>query len=124
MASLAGVGWPQAVADISRFIESADFENAGALCEELKIEGPRSYFFSKEVLVVWTMQNWNTLAGPEHSRQRRKAPGPVATPILGDFLETPGPRARKKTCGSWEGLAHRKKSRRWWLFYAVTKAVG
>ena len=94
MASLAGVGWPQAVADISRFIESADFENAGALCEELKIEGPRSYFFSKEVLVVWTMQNWNTWRD-RGIRVNAVSPGPVATPILGDFLETLGPRAEE-----------------------------
>ena len=94
MASLAGVGWPQAVADITRFIESADFENAGALCEEMNIEGARSYFFSKEVLVVWTMQNWNTWR--EHGiRVNAVSPGPVATPILGDFLETLGPRAEE-----------------------------
>ena len=64
MASLAGVNWPQAVADISRFIEDADFGNAEAMCEELKIEQARSYFFSKEVLIVWTMQNWNTWNQP------------------------------------------------------------
>ena len=94
MASLAGVGWPQAVADISRFIESADFENVGALCEEMNIEGARSYFFSKEALVVWTMQNWNTWR-ERGIRVNAVSPGPVATPILGDFLETLGPRAEE-----------------------------
>ena len=94
MASLAGVGWPQAVADVTRFIETADFDNAGALCEEMNIEGARSYFFSKEVLVVWTMQNWNTWRA-RGIRVNAVSPGPVATPILGDFLETLGPRAEE-----------------------------
>ena len=94
MASLAGVGWPQAVADVSRFIDTADFENAQALCEQMKIEGPRSYFFSKEVLVVWTMQNWNTWRD-RGIRINAVSPGPVATPILDDFLKTLGPRAEE-----------------------------
>ncbi len=94
MASLAGVGWPQAVADISRFIETADFENAEALCEEMNIGQPRSYFFSKEVLIVWTMQNWNTWRD-RGIRVNAVSPGPVSTPILGDFLETLGPRAEE-----------------------------
>ena len=94
MASLAGVGWPQAVADISRFIEAADFGNVQALCEELKIDQARSYFFSKEVLIVWTMQNWNTWR-ERGIRINAVSPGPVATPILGDFLETLGPRAEE-----------------------------
>ena len=94
MASLAGVGWPGAVADVCRFIEDADFDNASALCAELNIEQARSYFFSKEVLVVWTMQNWNTWR-ERGIRVNAVSPGPVATPILGDFLETLGPRAEE-----------------------------
>ena len=94
MASLAGVGWPQAVADVTRFIEAAEFDNAEALCAELNIEQVRSYFFSKEVLIVWTMQNWNTWRD-RGIRINAVSPGPVQTPILGDFLKTLGKRAEE-----------------------------
>ena len=94
MASLAGVGWPQAVAEVTRFIEAADFDNADAMCEELKIDQDRSYFFSKEALIVWTMQNWNTWR-ERGIRVNAVSPGPVETPILGDFLETLGQRAEE-----------------------------
>ncbi len=94
MASLAGVGWPEAVADINTFIEKASFDNVDSLCQELNIEGPRSYFFSKEVLVVWTFKNWNTWKD-RGIRVNSISPGPIETPILPDFIETLGERAEE-----------------------------
>lgn len=94
MASLAGVGWPDSIEQVKRFIAEADFDNADSLCEELGIDEERSYFFAKEVLRVWTMQNWNTWR-QRGIRVNAISPGPVETPILADFLETLGERAEE-----------------------------
>lgn len=94
MASLAGVGWPQAIDSCKQFIEKANFDNVESLCSELGIDGARSYFFSKEVVIVWNMQNWNTWRD-RGIRINSISPGPVDTPILPDFLETLGERAEE-----------------------------
>ena len=94
MASLAGLGWRDAVPDIKKFIDLATFENISSICESLGIDSKRSYFFSKEVLIVWNMQNWNTWRN-RGLRINSISPGPVETPILQDFLDTLGKRAEE-----------------------------
>ncbi len=94
MASLAGVGWPGAVDSCKQFIDNANFDNVESLCSELSIDQARCYFFSKEALVIWTMQNWNTWR-ERGIRLNAISPGPVDTPILPDFLETLGERAEE-----------------------------
>lgn len=88
LASAAGAGWPSAVSTIR---ESAhlDFAGAEAFCLAHGIAGARSYFFSKEALVAWTIQNrwtWRTRG----IRMNAVSPGPVDTPILADFTRTLG----------------------------------
>ncbi|MEM1430175.1 MAG: coniferyl-alcohol dehydrogenase [Pseudomonadota bacterium] len=95
VASLAGFGWPQAV-DAVKASEHLDFHNLDQFIERWKVssEGGRSYFFSKEALVVWTMQNRWTWRD-RGIRMNAVSPGPVDTPILGDFLQTLGARAEE-----------------------------
>lgn len=97
LASLAGFGWPNAVEqckaalalslddDVDGFVAAQDLENA---------EGGRSYFLSKEALVVWTMQNRWTWRD-RNITMNCVSPGPVETPILGDFIQTLGERAEE-----------------------------
>ncbi|RYF67091.1 MAG: SDR family oxidoreductase [Comamonadaceae bacterium] len=93
LASLAGMGWPEAVPAI-RASESLDFDGVEAFCAEHGIEGARSYFFSKEALIAWTLQNrWTWRA--RGIRMNAVSPGPVDTPILKDFIETLGARAEE-----------------------------
>jgi NAD(P)-dependent dehydrogenase (short-subunit alcohol dehydrogenase family) len=94
VASLAGSGWPGATEQIKDFLAKANFENVGDVCQELGVEGPRSYFFSKELLVVWTMQNRWTWRD-RGIRMNSVSPGPVETPILADFIATLGERAEE-----------------------------
>ena len=94
MASLAGVGWPENLDKVKRFIADANFENAGVFCRELGINNDRSYHFSKELVRVWTMQNWDFWR-QRGVRVNSISPGPVETPILKDFLETMGERAEE-----------------------------
>ncbi len=95
VASLAGFGWRDAV-DAIKASEDLDF---GAIAEfmaahKITNEGGRSYFFTKEALIVWTMQNRWTWRD-RGIRINSVSPGPVNTPIIGDFLETLGARAEE-----------------------------
>jgi len=93
LASLAGLGW----ADAKEAIEASnalDFGDLRAFCKAYDIVGARSYFFSKEALIVWTMQNRWTWR-ERGIRMNAVSPGPVETPILKDFLETLGARAEE-----------------------------
>ena len=95
VASLAGFGWPQAVEAV-KAAEHLDFHNLNEFIDRWKVssEGGRSYFFSKEALIVWTMQNRWTWRD-RGIRMNSVSPGPVNTPIIGDFLKTLGARAEE-----------------------------
>jgi len=95
VASLAGFGWPQAIEAI-RASESLDFGGIAEFIAKWQVgnEGGRSYFFTKEALIAWTMQNRWTWRD-RGIRMNAVSPGPVATPILGDFLQTLGARAEE-----------------------------
>ena len=88
-------GWPNAINTI-KASEELDFENVDQFINEHKVgnEGGRSYFFSKEALICWTMQNRWTWRD-RNIRMNSVSPGPVDTPILKDFVETLGERAEE-----------------------------
>ncbi len=95
LASLAGFGWPEHINQIQAsydldFHEVEDFVRRYGIDQQ---QG-RSYFFSKEALVVWTMkQRW---AWRDRGiRMNAVSPGPVDTPILKDFIQTLGERAEE-----------------------------
>lgn len=93
IASLAGFGWPQAV-DSIKASEDLDFVDVDDFITQHQVgnEGGRSYFFTKEALMVWNMKNRWTWRD-RNIRMNNVSPGPVETPILKDFLETLGERA-------------------------------
>ena len=93
LASLAGLGWAQAKQAIDASAK-LDFADVAAFCKAHGIEGARSYFFSKEALIVWTMQNRWTWRD-RGIRMNAVSPGPVDTPILKDFIETLGARVEE-----------------------------
>ncbi|MBX2804415.1 MAG: coniferyl-alcohol dehydrogenase [Hyphomicrobiales bacterium] len=96
LASLAGFGWPNAVDQVKAAL-ALDFDSdiAGFAAEnQLDASGGRSYFLSKEAVVVWTMQNRWTWRD-RGIRMNAVSPGPVDTPILGDFIQTLGARAEE-----------------------------
>ena len=94
LASLAGVEWPDntQVAQEGNALE--DFDAVEAFCEKHKIEGGRSYFFTKEALIIWTMQNRWTWRD-RGIRMNSVSPGPVNTPIFPDFVQTLGDRVEE-----------------------------
>ncbi len=96
IASLAGLGWPEAGPQIKDLLALEDFDGVEKLCDRNSVtqDDGRSYFFSKEALIVWTMLNRWTWRD-RGIRMNCISPGPVETPILPDFLETLGERAEE-----------------------------
>jgi NAD(P)-dependent dehydrogenase (short-subunit alcohol dehydrogenase family) len=92
--SLAGAGWPAATEQILKFQEAADFDNVEFICDQLGVDDQRSYFFSKEVVIAWTMQNCWTWRD-RGIRMNCVSPGAVETPIHADFLKSLGEKAEK-----------------------------
>lgn len=96
MASLAGFEWYKSEGQIKALLDHRDFNSVDTLCEKIGIpdEDGRSYFFSKETLIVWTMINrWSWR--DRGIRMNCISPGPVDTPILPDFIKTLGARAEE-----------------------------
>ncbi|MBF8721779.1 coniferyl-alcohol dehydrogenase [Pseudomonas guariconensis] len=91
LASLAGLGWASSIAEI-KASESLDFDTVNTFCERYQIQGARSYFFSKEAVIAWTIQNRWTWR-ERGIRINAVSPGPVQTPIFQDFIDTLGARA-------------------------------
>ena len=97
LASLAGFGWPNAVEQAKAALAISLDDDVDGFCAEQGLNDDdtgRSYFLSKESLIVWTMQNrwtWRDLG----ITMNCVSPGPVDTPILKDFIETLGERAEE-----------------------------
>ena len=94
LASMAGNGWPDHLDQVTELL-LADWGTVDDFVARHQLaEGPRSYFLSKEAVIVWTMQNRWTWRD-RGIRMNTVSPGPVDTPILPDFLETLGDRAQE-----------------------------
>ena len=93
LASLAGFGWEESVPAI-KASETLEFEDVEEFIETHDVgnEGGRSYFFSKEAVVAWTIRNRWTWR-ERGIRMNSVSPAAVDTPILKDFVDTLGPRA-------------------------------
>jgi len=89
VASIAGFNWARHLADIQALMATPDYDAGVAWCREHPMDGNTAYHFSKECVVVYTMQ----MAGACLARGLRcnsVSPGPVATPLLPDFKEQAG----------------------------------
>lgn len=94
LASMAGNGWRDHVDQVKELL-ALDWDEVPSFVERHELEtGSRSYFLSKEAVIVWTMQNRWTWRDRE-IRMNCVSPGPVETPTLPDFLETLGDRAQE-----------------------------
>lgn len=96
LASLAGLGWQENIGQVKALLALRSLEQADAFCDQYDIQAQpgRSYFLSKEALIVWTMQSrWSWR--DRGIRMNSVSPGPVETPILQDFVETLGDRVEE-----------------------------
>lgn len=95
LASMAGIGWPQATDQVKEALALDFGDDIEAFCSAHSLDdGGRSYFLSKECVQVYTMMNRWTWRD-RGIRMNCVSPGPVETPILADFIETLGERAEE-----------------------------
>lgn len=80
VASVGGRQWREHPDAIAACLETANLEDAGALCTAHRIEDPLGYALSKECIIVWTM-----LEAQRHRARSIRfncvSPGPVDTPL-------------------------------------------
>jgi NAD(P)-dependent dehydrogenase (short-subunit alcohol dehydrogenase family) len=94
LASMAGNRWRDNLGQV-REVLAVDWDTLDDFVRRYPLaEGGRSYFLSKEAVVVWTMLNRWTWR-ERGIRMNCVSPGPIETPILPDFLETLGERAQE-----------------------------
>jgi NAD(P)-dependent dehydrogenase (short-subunit alcohol dehydrogenase family) len=94
LASMAGNRWRDNIDQVQELI-ATDWESVGDFVLRHRLdESSRSYFLSKEAVIVWTMHNRWTWRD-RNIRMNCVSPGPVETPVLPDFLDTLGERAQE-----------------------------
>lgn len=93
LASLAGIGW-EGELDKIKAAEGLSYAGVADFAAAHEITPDISYFFTKQALVAWTHESRWTWRD-RGIRMNAVSPGPVDTPILGDFLETLGERAEE-----------------------------
>lgn len=93
LASLAGFAWRDNLPTVRQGL-ATPFDASDQWIDRLNVEGAPSYHLSKELVIAWTIQNcqrWKDRG----IRINCVSPGPVDTPILGDFIKTLGKRAEE-----------------------------
>ncbi len=97
IASLAGMGWHNHVKEAKAILKLEDFDGLEAFCQEHNIDTENCYEFSKEAIIIWTMQQWNTFG--RGIRVNAVSPSATQTPILQDFMDTVAQRVKARTEG-------------------------
>lgn len=90
VASLAGFAWRSDL-DVVKEGMAIGFAQADGWIEAQVVDGAPSYHLSKELVIAWTVwecERWKARG----LRMNSVSPGPVSTPILGDFIKTLGKR--------------------------------
>lgn len=90
LASLAGERWQRSI-NKSKKLEALLMDQVDEFLKrhEISNDGAKSYFFSKEALIAWTMRNRWTWRD-RGIRMNAVSPGPVDTGLLPDFLASVG----------------------------------
>ena len=91
ISSGAGMGYLASLGEVGEFLAIEDRAEACRWIEGKKgAPGFNAYAFSKMCTIVYTLQRGATLAPDAGIRINCTSPGPTATPMMPDFIETAG----------------------------------
>ncbi|AXI83782.1 SDR family oxidoreductase [Xylella taiwanensis] len=91
MTSLLGAEWPQRLELHKQLASTPDFAAGLDWLAAHPVPASSCYQYFKEALIVWTMLRSRDWFAEHAVRVNSVAPGPVFTPILGDFATMLGP---------------------------------
>ncbi len=86
VASILGAEWPQRVDLHKALAETSGFDTGATWLREHPVPQATCYQYFKEALIVWTLTQAQKIFLQRSVRMNCVAPGPVFTPILGDFV--------------------------------------
>ena len=100
VASLAGMAWRNHIEEAKALFAIEEFSELEVFIEANNINQENCYEFSKEALIIWTMQQWNSFG--RGIRVNAVSPSATHTPILQDFMDTVAKRVKARTEGMGE----------------------
>ncbi|MEJ2043737.1 MAG: coniferyl-alcohol dehydrogenase [Reinekea sp.] len=86
IASILGIEWPERLAQHKALAGAASFADGDAWLKENPVTQEFCYQYFKEALIVWSAMRAPGYFKTYDIRMNTVAPGPVMTPILGDFV--------------------------------------
>lgn len=89
-ASILGVEWPKRLDAHKQLAATTSFATGKAWLDANPVPQETCYQYFKEALIVWTKKRSFELFMQHDIRMNSVAPGPVFTPILGDFVSMLG----------------------------------
>ena len=91
IASLAGYGWRANLEPAKAFVDPPGFPDIAPLLSRFDVPDGEGYPLSKELLLLWTMRAARlSLFHNRGVRVNAGSPGPVTTPIIGEFRQVFG----------------------------------
>lgn len=90
VASILGYDWPQRLAAHKALAETPDFASGQNWLADNPVPQESCYQYFKEALVVWSKTHGYRMFMDHDIRMNSVAPGPVMTPILGEFVQMLG----------------------------------
>ena len=84
--SILGFFWPERLNAHKELAQTTSFAEGAAWLEANPVDEATCYQYFKEALIVWSAQHALPTLKQYNIRMNTVAPGPVMTPILGDFV--------------------------------------
>lgn len=98
-ASILGAEWPKRLDQHKTLAATESFADGLAWLAKNPVPQETCYQYFKEALIVWTAKRSFSLFMQNDIRMNSVAPGPVFTPILGDFITMLGEERVKRDAG-------------------------
>lgn len=90
ISSILGAEWPQRLDAHKALADTASYDDGAAWLAANPVDQETCYQYFKEALIVWSATKAQEVFNTYDVRMNTVAPGPVMTPILGDFVEMLG----------------------------------